>query len=202
MNARFYSPTIGRFLTADTIVPDAANPQAHNRYTYSLGNPLVFIDPTGHRAETADQGTGGCTGQLGSSLLFECGFNPDYWDGSEIEGYTYQQIALLVLIWIDRQNICNARWIGYYNMLDALARSDYDRYGAAAALYGTAPETFRDTILETLIDPELLLGIFSGAVAAIRGAGNGGVTDINVSIVSPIDLANYDYSKSPGPNWE
>ncbi|MCL4872310.1 MAG: hypothetical protein KJ063_25395, partial [Anaerolineae bacterium] len=48
----------------------------------------------------------------------------------------------------------------------------------------TAPETFRDTILETLIDPDLLLGIFIGTGAAIRGPGSGGVTDINV-VYSP-----------------
>ena len=46
--ARFYSPKLGRFLSADTIVPGAANPQAYNRYSYVLGNPLRYTDPTGH----------------------------------------------------------------------------------------------------------------------------------------------------------
>jgi RHS repeat-associated protein len=46
--ARFYSPRTGRFLSADTIVPGAANPQAFNRYSYVLGNPLRYTDPTGH----------------------------------------------------------------------------------------------------------------------------------------------------------
>jgi RHS repeat-associated protein len=46
--ARFYSPKLGRFLSPDTIVPGAANPQAFNRYSYVLGNPLKYIDPTGH----------------------------------------------------------------------------------------------------------------------------------------------------------
>ncbi len=48
MNTRYYIPGLGRFLTADTIVPAPANPQSHNRYTYVLGNPLVLVDPTGH----------------------------------------------------------------------------------------------------------------------------------------------------------
>lgn len=39
-NARFYSPYINRFLSADTIVPRYANPQALNRYSYVFGNPL------------------------------------------------------------------------------------------------------------------------------------------------------------------
>jgi hypothetical protein len=67
-------------------------------------------------------------------------------------------------------------------MLDALTRSDYDNYGAAAALYGTSPDTFRNTLLENSIDPEFMLGFFNGAVAAINGPGSGGTNDINVSI--------------------
>jgi len=60
--ARFYSPKLGRFLSPDTIVPGAANPQAWNRYSYVLGNPLKYIDPTGHgqcqtEEDCADMGT-------------------------------------------------------------------------------------------------------------------------------------------------
>jgi RHS repeat-associated protein/uncharacterized repeat protein (TIGR01451 family) len=46
--ARFYSPRLGRFLSADTIVPSWADPQSLNRYSYSINNPLRFTDPTGH----------------------------------------------------------------------------------------------------------------------------------------------------------
>jgi len=46
--ARFYSPKLGRFLSADTIVPNAANPQDFNRYSYVRNNPIRYIDPTGH----------------------------------------------------------------------------------------------------------------------------------------------------------
>ncbi len=46
--ARFYSPGIMRFISADTIVPDPTNPQAWNRFTYTFDNPLRYTDPTGH----------------------------------------------------------------------------------------------------------------------------------------------------------
>ena len=46
--ARFYSPKLGRFLNADTIVPNAANPQDFNRYSYVYNNPINYIDPSGH----------------------------------------------------------------------------------------------------------------------------------------------------------
>jgi RHS repeat-associated protein len=46
--ARYYDPHIGRFISADVLVPDPTNPQQYNRYTYVLNNPLRFTDPTGH----------------------------------------------------------------------------------------------------------------------------------------------------------
>jgi len=48
-NARFYSPKLGRFLSADTIVPNPANPQDLNRYGYARNNPLRYTDPSGNR---------------------------------------------------------------------------------------------------------------------------------------------------------
>jgi RHS repeat-associated protein len=47
-NARYYNPRIGKFISADTLVPDPSNPQAFNRYGYAYNNPIRFNDPTGH----------------------------------------------------------------------------------------------------------------------------------------------------------
>jgi RHS repeat-associated protein len=38
-NARWYDPALGRFLSADTLVPQPGNPQSLNRYSYVLNNP-------------------------------------------------------------------------------------------------------------------------------------------------------------------
>ncbi len=46
-NARYYDPTIGRFISPDSMVPDTTNPQAWNRYSYVVNNPLRYTDPTG-----------------------------------------------------------------------------------------------------------------------------------------------------------
>ena len=47
-NARYYDPQIGRFISADTVVQNPANPQTLNRYSYCINNPLKYIDPSGH----------------------------------------------------------------------------------------------------------------------------------------------------------
>lgn len=46
--ARWYDAQLGRFLSADSIVPDTTNPQAFNRYSYVYNNPVKFVDPSGH----------------------------------------------------------------------------------------------------------------------------------------------------------
>ena len=52
--ARFYDPLLGRFVSADTVVPEPGNPQALNRFSYVLNNPLRYIDPSGHQGKEPD----------------------------------------------------------------------------------------------------------------------------------------------------
>ena len=48
-NARWYDPVLGRFIQADTLVPEPGNPLAWDRYAYVLNNPVSFLDPSGHK---------------------------------------------------------------------------------------------------------------------------------------------------------
>ncbi len=55
MGARWYDPSIGRWIQPDSIIPDVYNPQSLNRYSYVLNNPLKYTDPSGHgECEDAD----------------------------------------------------------------------------------------------------------------------------------------------------
>lgn len=52
LGARYYAPSIGRFISADWYVLEnptrpARMPQGYNVYSYALNNPLVFKDPSG-----------------------------------------------------------------------------------------------------------------------------------------------------------
>jgi RHS repeat-associated protein len=49
--ARYYDPMIGRFISADTVVPNPANPQSFNRFSYCMNNPLKYTDPSGNIVE-------------------------------------------------------------------------------------------------------------------------------------------------------
>jgi RHS repeat-associated protein len=48
LNGRVYDPLIGRMMSADPMVPDPANGQTWNRYSYVINNPLSFTDPNGY----------------------------------------------------------------------------------------------------------------------------------------------------------
>jgi hypothetical protein len=53
------SPYINHFLQPDSIIPSLYNPQALNRFSYVLNNPLRYSDPSGHRECEMVSG-GGC----------------------------------------------------------------------------------------------------------------------------------------------
>ncbi|MEW6030196.1 MAG: RHS repeat-associated core domain-containing protein [Chloroflexota bacterium] len=45
-NARWYDASLGRFTSADTLVP--AGVQGYDRYAYTSNNPVKYVDPSGH----------------------------------------------------------------------------------------------------------------------------------------------------------
>jgi RHS repeat-associated protein len=47
MHARYYSPTMGRFLSVDLVIGKTQQPQSWNRYAYVMNNPINRVDPTG-----------------------------------------------------------------------------------------------------------------------------------------------------------
>lgn len=47
MQARYYDPATGHFLSVDPLKWKAGNAFNFNRYNYANGNPLVIVDPTG-----------------------------------------------------------------------------------------------------------------------------------------------------------
>ncbi|HNX01165.1 MAG TPA: RHS repeat-associated core domain-containing protein, partial [Candidatus Cloacimonadota bacterium] len=53
--ARFYDPAIGRFISADSLIPDPGSSQGFDRYAYVDNSPVNYNDPSGHMVDD------GCT---------------------------------------------------------------------------------------------------------------------------------------------
>ena len=58
--ARYYDPVVGRFISADTVIPQPGSSQAYDRYAYVNNNPINFNDPSGHAMQIDDGGS--CVG--------------------------------------------------------------------------------------------------------------------------------------------
>ncbi|MCM3748349.1 DUF6531 domain-containing protein [Paenibacillus pasadenensis] len=55
LRARWYDPSMGRFITEDSYKGELTNPLSQNLYTYVHNNPLSYIDPSGNiRIRTND----------------------------------------------------------------------------------------------------------------------------------------------------
>ncbi|MGH2538562.1 MAG: RHS repeat-associated core domain-containing protein [Candidatus Promineifilaceae bacterium] len=74
MNARFYVPAVGRFASADSLVPDPNNPQSYNRYSYVLNAPLNFTDPTGRCEQEGDEGCWALAQEISNAYSLDLAF--------------------------------------------------------------------------------------------------------------------------------
>ncbi|PWW01126.1 RHS repeat-associated protein [Paenibacillus cellulosilyticus] len=54
LRARWYAPSLGRFINEDTYQGDITNPLSQNLYTYVHNNPLIYSDPSGHWCTSSD----------------------------------------------------------------------------------------------------------------------------------------------------
>jgi len=48
LRARYYNPSQGQFFQLDSVMGDSQRPLSLNPYIYSLDNPVLYTDPTGH----------------------------------------------------------------------------------------------------------------------------------------------------------
>jgi RHS repeat-associated protein len=69
MQARFYDPLVGRFLSTDPIYFSDQNPFTFNRYAYANNNPYRYIDPLGLQTkdQAGDMEPGDCAGERQSA---------------------------------------------------------------------------------------------------------------------------------------
>jgi RHS repeat-associated protein len=66
LRSRYYQPGSGRFLSADTVRPNAPGTQGYHLYAYVANNPTSWVDPSGHEPDT-----GTITLLLGGTLIVQ-----------------------------------------------------------------------------------------------------------------------------------
>lgn len=95
LRARWYDPSIGRFISKDTYEGDITNPLNLNLYTYVKNNPLRYIDPTGHY-----EAEGYLNGGPDPNLTYEGVYlNQDgYYTGDAQPGLVIKTVEFL---WVD-----------------------------------------------------------------------------------------------------
>jgi RHS repeat-associated protein len=57
LRARYYDPSVGRFISKDPLLGVASAPATTNRYVYALNNPMQYTDRSGMSAEPAGSDT-------------------------------------------------------------------------------------------------------------------------------------------------
>jgi RHS repeat-associated protein len=104
--ARYFSSAQGRFTSPDNplIGQNPSNPQSWNLYSYSLNNPLRYVDPTGHDPDPGDQP--GCDPQQCKEAGRDFAKAIQFVSGPFIDGYNYTVgLANLFLQLADLQTI-------------------------------------------------------------------------------------------------
>ena len=64
LRARWYDPSVGRFVSSDTLEAGLAHPREANRYVYAESDPVDGRDPSGHLLDT-----GGTLTSLGAQAI-------------------------------------------------------------------------------------------------------------------------------------
>jgi RHS repeat-associated protein len=83
MQARYYDPSLGRFLSADPASMGPGSISRFNRYSYVANNPVSNVDPDGRNAVTA---FGGLLYETGQWLSGQ-GFDSSHLAGALVDGY-------------------------------------------------------------------------------------------------------------------
>ncbi len=131
MNARFYVPGIGRFASADTIVPNPASPQSFNRYSYVLNSPLNFQDPTGHNPICSSDGLI-CSDTDSRQLI-----NFEVADGVD-EIWTLHEILAVMEGAINVDNAFKARGSSFLEVYSGSVTFEKTGQSCASGCYGEA----------------------------------------------------------------
>jgi RHS repeat-associated protein len=164
-NFSLNDPALGRMLSPDNYITNPHNPQAYNRYTYALNNPLKYVDPDGEFIFTA---LAVITGQWWA-LPIAIGADLGMWQGASLANGTINPL---------KWDYSSGKTWGYM---------------AAGAAVGAASGYVGGAIAASEISMANTLGIAGASLTNSVGtyAYTGGQTDIGMSF----GVASYNFTQ-------
>ena len=78
-NARYYHPDLGRFVSADPVDGDLTAPQSLNKHSYTVNNPIKYVDPSGlYKVETGEIEKGDTESRIVKTINGAYGIKTDW----------------------------------------------------------------------------------------------------------------------------
>ena len=139
-NARYYDSALGVFLSPDTLVPDAGAVVDYNRFLYVRGNPLKFVDPSGHIAICFQGAPGSGEANAEDAIMRICAglAKNDFFEGD----------------WFRFNNTLPQIWTAYYRVREAKQKNPTEAVAVLGYSYGGGAALELARLLNE--DPKLL----------------------------------------------
>ena len=107
-NARYYDPMLGRFIQADSIIPNPSDPPSFDRYAYVRNSPVIFNDPSGHDLNCGVRGSHAAPEDCAEADPGYTGnvfpTNPDTLDWNQLSDIGKQHYVTYRDMWSDRSD--------------------------------------------------------------------------------------------------
>ena len=147
LNARYYNPEDGRFLTQDTYRGEDNEPGTWHLYAYCANNPVNYVDPTGHWVHT-----------FGVETSVSCIFSASYSHqiGIDSKGYVNFSVSTSIGVKISKPS-AGVAWV-------------YSSYPNLSSVSGLGGKTF--TVGGSI---DIFLFSISGTVYVDTSAGKAGI---------------------------
>ena len=148
LQSRYYNPTLGRFICADSLVSTGQGVLGNNMFAYCLNNPVTFEDDSGSAAEVCfghttrvpdvpiRQGGGGSTNYNGGMSSLPVSTTPlkkqlTFWE---------------MLVNADEQVVLNAKHFAFYKGAPVIKVAALDKAGFSFGLILLGPNVGSQTV--------------------------------------------------------
>ena len=147
LNARYYNPEDGRFVTEDTYRGEIIQPETANLYMYCANNPVNYVDPSGHWVVTLGMdksfnaiASGGVSVQLGVDSSGRFNLSKTKYGGFKISSSFGKSKALVISVMPNMSNVSSlSGW-----SVKAGIHADFLCFSVSGDAYVNIPNKLKD----------------------------------------------------------